>query len=90
MNKNTSLAERLSIIDPLLRNQVRTRMIISDNIHKLMINNGYDHNILAEKINKDLSTIAKWLNGTNNFTVNTLVEIALFFKVDVSTLFIKN
>lgn len=90
MNKirsNTKLKSLLYEISPLEMEQTKTKMKLAIRIKECMQNKGLDVFQFAELIGKNTSEITKWLSGTQNFTIDILVEIAYILDVDINFLF---
>ena len=60
---------------PILRKQISLKLKIAKKIDDVRKNNNWSKLDLAKAFNKHPSIITKWLNGTYNFTIDTLVEI---------------
>jgi len=69
------------------RTQVRNRMALAARLDDLITAKGWNRSEFATKVGKSPSEITKWLSGTQNFTVDTLAEIALAFGIPVADLF---
>lgn len=57
--------------------QARTdaRMKLAAKIYKALKEKEWTQTQLAQALNKQVSVISKWLSGTHNFTVDTLIDI---------------
>ncbi len=78
MNKSKEgvIGELLSEITPLEQKKTDTRMMIAARIDEAMKNKGWMKKDLLKAIGqKHPSVITKWLSGTHNFTIDTLVEL---------------
>ena len=73
----TSEAERL---------QVSTKMMLAARLDDLIIARGWNKSEFAGIVGKSPSEITKWLSGTQNFTIDTLSEIAVAFNMPVGEL----
>ena len=63
-------------ISPLEQTKTDTKMIIAAKIDEAMKAKGWKNKDLLEAVGKENpSIVTKWLSGTHNFTVDTLVEI---------------
>lgn len=66
----------LDSIDPVEQAKVDAKMLIAAKIADAMKAKGWRNNDLLKAVNKENpSIITKWLSGTHNFTVETLVEL---------------
>lgn len=66
----------LDSIDPIDQEKVDAKMIIAAKIEDAMKNKGWRKTDLLKALKKENpSVITKWLSGTHNFTVETLVEL---------------
>ncbi len=48
---------------------------IVDRIHEILDNKGLKQRDLAARLGKNESEISKWMRGTHNFTIDTLISI---------------
>ncbi|HEX5554369.1 MAG TPA: hypothetical protein VFX43_14080 [Chitinophagaceae bacterium] len=72
----------LASITPLERAKVDVKMLIAAKIADAMTTKNWKHKDLLEAVNKDNpSIITRWLSGTHNFTIDTLVELENALKV---------
>lgn len=67
-------------------NKIRNRMIISARIEDCMKKEGLNKIAFANKMGKHPSEITKWLSGTQNFTTDTLTEIATILNATIADL----
>jgi transcriptional regulator with XRE-family HTH domain len=81
------LHDLLNEITPEEHEQAYTKMIVAANLSDLILSKGWSQTTFAEKLNKNPSEISKWLSGTQNFTLDTLSEIAVIFDIPVSVFF---
>lgn len=81
------LKELLSKVTSVEKLQTSTKMTLAVRLDDLIQEKGWNKSEFAEKVNKNPSEITKWLSGTQNFTVDTLSEIALAFNVSIDELF---
>ncbi len=66
--------------------QAQAKMRIAANIDDLLQQKAWTQSQFAAAVKKQASEISKWLSGTHNFTVDTLVQIALVLDVRLSDL----
>jgi len=57
------------------------RMILSAKIYDAMKEKGWTQTQLAQALGKQVSVISKWLSGTHNFTIDTLIDIERVLKI---------
>src|SRR5437762_2915917 len=81
------IGELLSEITATERFQNNTKMSLAARLNDLITARGWGKSEFAEKVNKNPSEITKWLSGTQNFTIDTLAEIALALNMPVAELF---
>jgi transcriptional regulator with XRE-family HTH domain len=70
--------------------QTNVKMRLAANIEELIRSKGWSKKSFASALNKSQPEISKWLSGTHNFTVETLVQISQVLGVDVAALFSQN
>lgn len=80
--------ELLSEISPVERLQANTKMVLAARLDDLLIEKGLGKSEFAEILNKNPSEVSKWLSGTQNFTIDTLAEIAVALDISMSDFFI--
>ncbi len=81
------IAELLSEISSAEKMQVRIKMQLAARIDDLIMESGLNKSEFASKMDKNPSEISKWLSGTHNFTIDTLVEISEALNINVEELF---
>jgi len=81
------LGDLLAKITPVSQFQTNTRMTVAARIDDLIVARGWGKSELAQKLNKNPSEVTKWLSGTQNFTLDTLSEIAFIMQIPVAELF---
>ena len=69
------LEERRSRVNPETRKSVALSFRIVDRIHEILETKGLKQKDLAERLGKSEAEISKWMRGTHNFTIDTLVSI---------------
>ncbi|MEK6476040.1 helix-turn-helix transcriptional regulator [Catalinimonas sp. 4WD22] len=65
----------LSKSKPVDKQKARIKMIIAANIDEAIQEKGWTRSKLANELGVGRSLVSKWLSGTHNFTVDTLVDI---------------
>ncbi len=79
--------ELLNEITPAEKMQVRVKMQLAARLDDLITETGLNKSEFASRLGKNPSEITKWLSGTHNFTIDTLVEIAGALNITVQELF---
>lgn len=62
-------------VNPEIRESVVLSFQIVDRIHEILTEKGLKQKDLAQLLGKKEAEISKWMRGTHNFTINTLVTI---------------
>ena len=62
-------------MNPEIRDTVALSFRIVDRIHDILVEKGLKQKDLALKLGKSEAEISKWMRGTHNFTIDTLVSI---------------
>ena len=75
MKRNSILEERRTRVNPEIRQTVSLSFRIVDRIHEVLQTKGMKQKDLAQKLGKSEAEISKWMRGTHNFTIDTLVSI---------------
>ncbi len=75
MKRSKIISERRRAVNPETRRRVNLSFQIVDRIHEILINKGLKQKDLAERLGKNESEISKWMRGTHNFTIETLISI---------------
>lgn len=86
-HRSRVVSELLSEITPVEKMQTRTKMTLAARLDDLLKARGWGKSEFAERVNKNPSEITRWLSGTQNFTVDTLAEIAEVLGMSVAELF---
>jgi transcriptional regulator with XRE-family HTH domain len=86
-HRSRVVSELLNEITPAEKMQTSTKMILAARLDDLISARRWGKSEFAEKVNKNPSEITKWLSGTQNFTIDTLAEIAVVLGVSVAELF---
>lgn len=85
---SSKLIQRLlSKSNPAEKKKVRIKMIIAANIDDAIQKKGWSRSKLAKELNVSRSLVTKWLSGTHNFTMDTLLEISNLLDVELNSLF---
>lgn len=75
MKRSSIIEERRRKVNPEVRRIVNLSFEIVDRIHTILNEKGLKQKDLAERLGKNESEISKWMRGTHNFTIDTLVSI---------------
>ena len=75
MRRSKILEERRKRVNPDVRDSVALSFRIVDRIHEILEDKGMKQKDLALKLGKSEAEISKWMRGTHNFTIDTLVSI---------------
>ena len=62
-------------VNPEIRESVDLSFQIVDRIHEILVEKGLKQKDLALLLGKKEAEISKWMRGTHNFTIDTLVAI---------------
>lgn len=89
--KSTLLSSLLSEIDPIEQKKTDAKMEIAAKIADAMAAKGWKNKDLLQAVGKDNpSIITKWLSGTHNFTIDTLVELEQALSISLINREVKN
>ena len=75
MRKSSIIEERRRKVNPEARRMIDLSFRIVDRIHEILEEKGLKQKDLALRLGKNESEISKWMCGTHNFTIDTLVSI---------------
>ena len=75
MRRSKILEERRRRVTPEVRDSVALSFRIVDRIHDILVEKGLKQKDLAQRLGKSEAEISKWMRGTHNFTIDTLVSI---------------
>ena len=75
MRKSSIIEERRRKVNPEARRMIDLSFRIVDRIHEILEEKGLKQKDLALRLGKNESEISKWMRGTHNFTIDTLVSI---------------
>lgn len=75
MRRSKVLEERRKLVNPEVRQSVALSFRIVDRIHDILEEKGLKQKDLAHRLGKSEAEISKWMRGTHNFTISTLVSI---------------
>ena len=87
-SKNSAISRILNRIDPIEKAKTSTKMNIAAMIDDAMIAKGWSKKDLMEKMGKkNQSEITRWLSGTQNFTVDKLVELSVLLDIKLVAMY---
>ena len=75
MEKSSIIEARRKQVNPLVRQNVELSFQIADRIHEILESRGLKLKDLAIMLGKKEAEISKWMRGTHNITIDTLVSI---------------
>ncbi|MCQ2094548.1 MAG: helix-turn-helix domain-containing protein [Bacteroidaceae bacterium] len=75
MKRSSILESRRKSVSPAIRQKVSLSFQIVDRIHEILEMKGFQQKDLAVMLGKSEAEISKWMRGTHNFTIDTLVKI---------------
>lgn len=83
-NKKSLIGDILNSISPMEKEKVRKKMLIAVKIDEAMKTKGWRIKDLLKALGKNNpSEVTKWLSGTHNFTIETLVELEQVLGIDL-------
>jgi transcriptional regulator with XRE-family HTH domain len=87
MKRSRILEERRKHVNPEIRKSVDLSFQIVDRIHQILEEKGLRQKDLAELLGKSEAEISKWMRGTHNFTIDTLVSIEIALNAPILQVF---
>lgn len=75
MKRSSILEARRAKVSPDVRRRVDLSFMIVDRIHSILVEKGLKQKDLANLLGKKESEISKWMRGTHNFTIETIISI---------------
>ena len=75
MKKSIIIDEHRKNVNPSIRSSVDFSFQIVDRIHDILKAKNLRQSDLAHRLGKSDAEISKWMRGTHNFTIETLVSI---------------
>lgn len=75
MKKSSIIEARRAKVSPEVRRRVDLSFLIIDRIHNILKEKGLRQKDLANLLGKKESEISKWMQGTHNFTIDTILSI---------------
>ena len=75
MKRNNIIDRRRAHVNPEVRERVALSFQIVDRIHEIHVERNLRQKDLAHMLGKSEAEISKWMRGTHNFTIDTVVAI---------------
>lgn len=75
MKKSSIIGARRAKVSPEVRRRVDLSFLIIDRIHNILEEKGLRQKDLANLLGKKESEISRWMQGTHNFTIDTILSI---------------
>ena len=75
MKRSKIIEERRRQVSPEVRERVSLSFQIVDRIHEILVERSLRQKDLALMLGKSEAEISKWMRGTHNFTIDTVVAI---------------
>ena len=75
MKRSSIIEQRWKRVIPETRRAVGFSFLIVDRIHEILERKGLRQKDLAMRLGKKEPEISKWMRGTHNFTIDTLISI---------------
>ena len=75
MKRSKIIEERRRQVSPEVRERVSLSFQIVDRIHEILAERSLRQKDLALMLGKSEAEISKWMRGTHNFTIDTVVAI---------------
>lgn len=75
MKRSNILEARRKSVHPAIRQKVNLSFQIVDRIHDILTMKGLKQKDLANMLGKSEAEISKWMRGTHNFTLDTIMNI---------------
>lgn len=81
--RSSILEQRRKLVNPEVRQSVDLSFQIVDRIHEILVQKNLKQKDLALLLGKKEAEISKWMRGTHNFTIDTLVSIEEALKAPI-------
>ncbi|MBR5728317.1 MAG: helix-turn-helix transcriptional regulator [Muribaculaceae bacterium] len=75
MKRSKLIEERRRHVNPEVRERVSLSFQIVDRIYEILVERNLRQKDLAIMLGKSEAEISKWMRGTHNFTIDTVVAI---------------
>ena len=87
MKRSRILEERRKHVNPETRKSVELSFQIVDRIHEILDEKNLKQKDLAALLGKKEAEISRWMRGTHNFTIDTLVSIEAALEAPILQVF---
>lgn len=88
-SKSDPIEAILDDINPIEQKRIQLRMKLAAKIDEARMDQNLSKGQFAKKMNKSPSEITKWLSGTHNFTINSLIDIENALNIEILNFEIK-
>ena len=85
-HQSAALQTLLDEVTPIEMEQTKVKMLIAARIEDFMIAKDMSKTQFAQQVGRNPSEVTKWLSGNQNFTIETLIEIAAALDIEVTQL----
>ena len=75
MKRSSIIESRRAAVSPEVVSRINFSFMIVDRIHDILEERGLKQKDLADMLGKKESEISKWMRGTHNFTIDTILNI---------------
>lgn len=75
MKRSSVIETRRAYVSPEIKKRVELSFLIVDRIHSVLQQRGLKQKDLAYMLDKKESEISRWMRGTHNFTIETIMQI---------------
>ena len=75
MKRNSMMEKCRLLITPEIKRNVDLSIYVADRIFDILEKKNMSQRALADKLGKSEAEISKWMQGTHNFTLNTIAKI---------------
>jgi transcriptional regulator with XRE-family HTH domain len=69
--------------DPEVEQYIEKNLIIVEKVYQTLANKGWTQAELAEMMGKNPSEVSKWLSGTHNLTLKSIVKMERALEIDL-------
>lgn len=83
MKRSNIIEKRRKSVSPEIKREVNLSFEIVDRIHYILTSRGLRQKDLAIMLNKKESEISKWMQGTHNFTLDTISAIENVLGIEI-------
>lgn len=87
MKRSSVLEARRKAVKSSVRQKVNLSFQIVDRIHDILETKGYKQKDLAVMLGKSEAEISRWMRGTHNFTLDTIMNIEDVLEAPIVTVY---